>query len=105
MSLEARARGNAYRTRRTRVRRALHRSVVTFRHHHCEHTSPSETMRILPREQEKVFLHQVGFLAQKRLARGVRLNQAEATALIASVSVEGMLNHNLCCTALWNHAR
>lgn len=44
-------------------------------------------MRILPREQEKVLLHQVGFLAQKRLARGVRLNKTEATALIASVSV------------------
>ncbi|KAA1478514.1 urease [Dentipellis sp. KUC8613] len=41
-------------------------------------------MRILPREQEKVLLHQIGFLAQKRLARGVKLNQAEATALIAS---------------------
>ncbi|EJD06342.1 urease [Fomitiporia mediterranea MF3/22] len=41
-------------------------------------------MRILPREQEKLFLHQAGFLAQKRLARGLRLNQTEATALIAS---------------------
>ncbi|KAL5526948.1 URE1 [Sanghuangporus sanghuang] len=41
-------------------------------------------MRILPRDQEKLFLHQAGFLAQKRLARGLRLNQTEATALIAS---------------------
>ncbi|KAI0065525.1 urease [Artomyces pyxidatus] len=41
-------------------------------------------MRILPREQDKLLLSQVGFLAQKRLARGVRLNQTEATALIAS---------------------
>ncbi|KAL5503780.1 URE1 [Sanghuangporus vaninii] len=41
-------------------------------------------MRILPREQEKLFLHQAGFLAQKRLARGLKLNQTEATALIAS---------------------
>ena len=49
-------------------------------------SSGTEAMRILPREQEKVLLHQIGFLAQKRLARGVRLNQAEATALIASVS-------------------
>jgi urease len=30
------------------------------------------------------FYHQLGFLAQSRLARGLRLNQGEATALIAS---------------------
>ena len=59
-------------------------------------------MRLSPREHEKVALHQViyginpiisaadfchgqlGFLAQSRLARGLRLNQAEATALISS---------------------
>ncbi|KAI9454532.1 urease [Lactarius psammicola] len=41
-------------------------------------------MRLSPREHEKIALHQLGFLAQKRLARGLRLNQTEATALIAS---------------------
>ncbi|EGN98819.1 hypothetical protein SERLA73DRAFT_122690 [Serpula lacrymans var. lacrymans S7.3] len=41
-------------------------------------------MHILPREQEKIFLHQAGFLAQKRLARGLLLNRSEAIALIAS---------------------
>ncbi|KAF4614281.1 hypothetical protein D9613_007992 [Agrocybe pediades] len=41
-------------------------------------------MHIHPREVDKLLLHQAGFLAQKRLARGVRLNQTEATALIAS---------------------
>ncbi|THH04303.1 hypothetical protein EW145_g5626 [Phellinidium pouzarii] len=41
-------------------------------------------MHLLPREHEKLLLHQAGFLAQKRLARGLRLNQTEATALIAS---------------------
>ncbi|KAJ3554541.1 hypothetical protein NM688_g3056 [Phlebia brevispora] len=41
-------------------------------------------MRISPREQDKLLLHQAGFLAQKRLARGLRLNQTEAVALIAS---------------------
>lgn len=54
-------------------------------------------MRVLPREQEKVFLHQVGFLAQKRLARGVRLNQTEATALIASVSIVSVLDLGSYC--------
>ncbi|PWN51263.1 putative urease [Violaceomyces palustris] len=45
-------------------------------------------MHLLPRERDKLLLHQAGSLAQKRLARGVRLNQAEATALIASVLQE-----------------
>ncbi|KZW03452.1 urease [Exidia glandulosa HHB12029] len=45
-------------------------------------------MRILPREVDKLLLHQAGSLAQKRLARGLKLNLAEATALIASVLQE-----------------
>lgn len=39
---------------------------------------------LLPREMEKLGLHQAGFLAQKRLARGIRLNYTEAVALIAT---------------------
>ncbi|TPX35017.1 urease [Synchytrium microbalum] len=45
-------------------------------------------MRLVPKELDKILLHQVGFLAQKRLARGVRLNDTEACALIASQLVE-----------------
>ncbi|KAG8725175.1 Urease [Ceratobasidium sp. 395] len=41
-------------------------------------------MRLPPREHDKLLLHQLGALAQKRLARGVKLNLTEATALIAS---------------------
>ncbi|KAH0614714.1 uncharacterized protein H6S33_000350 [Morchella sextelata] len=41
-------------------------------------------MHLVPRELDKLLLSQVGYLAQKRLARGVRLNQTEATALIAN---------------------
>lgn len=37
---------------------------------------------------DKLVLHQAGFLAQKRLARGVRLNQPEAVALIATQLLE-----------------
>lgn len=43
---------------------------------------PRTTMHLAPREKDKIFLHQVGSLAQKRLARGVKLNVGEATALI-----------------------
>ncbi|GHJ85337.1 hypothetical protein NliqN6_1739 [Naganishia liquefaciens] len=40
-------------------------------------------MRLLPREQDKLLLSNLGFLAQKRLARGLKLNRSEAIALIA----------------------
>ena len=45
-------------------------------------------MRLSPRELDHLTLHNVGFLAQKRLARGLRLNYPEAVALIASVVLE-----------------
>lgn len=41
-------------------------------------------MKVVPREAEKLSLHNAGYLAQKRLARGLRLNHPEAAALIAT---------------------
>jgi urease subunit gamma/beta len=45
-------------------------------------------MHLTPREIDKLLLHQAGVLAQKRLARGVRLNYPEAVALIATQLLE-----------------
>ncbi len=45
-------------------------------------------MHLSPREIEKLMLHQAGVLAQKRLARGRRLNHPEAVALIATQVLE-----------------
>lgn len=45
-------------------------------------------MHLTPREIEKLMLHNAGFVAQKRLARGLRLNYPEAVALIAAVVLE-----------------
>ena len=45
-------------------------------------------MHLTPRELEKLTLHNAGFVAQKRLARGTRLNQPESVALIATVLME-----------------
>jgi urease len=45
-------------------------------------------MRLSPREVDKLALAQAGFLAQKRLASGIRLNHPEATALIAMQILE-----------------
>jgi urease subunit gamma/beta len=41
-----------------------------------------------PQEIDKLSLHQAGVLAQKRLARGTRLNYPEAVALIATQLLE-----------------
>ena len=45
-------------------------------------------MHLSPREIDKLLLHQAGVLAQKRLARGVRLNHPESVALIAMQLLE-----------------
>ena len=45
-------------------------------------------MHLSPREIEKLMLHNAGFVAQKRLARGLRLNYPETIALIATQILE-----------------
>src|SRR3977135_921539 len=45
-------------------------------------------MHLSPRESDKLLPHNAGFLAQKRLARGLRLNHPEAIALIATQILE-----------------
>ena len=45
-------------------------------------------MHLSPRELDKLVLHGAGVLAQKRLARGLRLSYPEAVALIATQLLE-----------------
>jgi urease subunit gamma/beta len=45
-------------------------------------------MHLTPRDLDKLVLHGAGFLAQKRLARGLRLNYPETVALIATQLLE-----------------
>jgi urease subunit gamma/beta len=45
-------------------------------------------MHLTPRELDKLVLHGAGSVAQKRLARGLRLGYPEAVALIATVLLE-----------------
>ena len=46
-------------------------------------------MDLSPREKDKLLIFMAGELAQKRLARGVRLNYPECTALISAAIMEG----------------
>jgi urease subunit gamma/beta len=45
-------------------------------------------MRLLPQEQERLLLFLAAELARSRRARGLRLNQAEATAIVADAICE-----------------
>jgi urease subunit gamma/beta len=45
-------------------------------------------MHLTPRDIDKLLLHGAGALAQKRLARGLRLNYPEAVALVATQLLE-----------------
>lgn len=45
-------------------------------------------MRLTPRDIEKLMLHQAGFVAQKRYARGLKLNYPETIALISTQILE-----------------
>ncbi len=45
-------------------------------------------MHLSPRDIDKLTLHGAGFLAQKRLARGLRLNYPEAVALVSAQLLE-----------------
>ncbi len=45
-------------------------------------------MHLSPREIEKLMLHNAGFLAQKRYARGLKLNYVETVALISAQLLE-----------------
>ncbi|MBD1433554.1 urease subunit gamma [Sphingobacterium sp. DN00404] len=45
-------------------------------------------MKLSPKEIEKLMLHNAGFVAQKRYARGIKLNYPESVALIATQLLE-----------------
>lgn len=61
-------------------------------------------MKLTPREIDHLVLHQCGFLAQKRLARGLKLNYTEATALIATVVLE-LIRDGKTCSELMSEGR
>lgn len=46
-------------------------------------------MELSPREKDKLLLFTAGLLAERRLARGLKLNYPEAVAFISSAILEG----------------
>ncbi|MES2324994.1 MAG: urease subunit beta [Pseudomonadota bacterium] len=46
-------------------------------------------MHLTPREKDKLLIFTAGLLAERRLARGLKLNYPEAVALISAAIMEG----------------
>lgn len=46
-------------------------------------------MELTPREKDKLLLFTAGLVAERRLARGLKLNYPEAIALISTAIMEG----------------
>jgi len=46
-------------------------------------------MELTPREKDKLMLFTAGLLAERRLARGLKLNYPEAVAFISAAILEG----------------
>src|SRR6202022_2111374 len=46
-------------------------------------------MNLTPREKDKLLIFTAGLLAEKRLARGLKLNHPEAVAYLAAALLEG----------------
>ena len=46
-------------------------------------------MELTPREKDKLLIFTAGLLAERRKARGVKLNHLEAVALISAAIMEG----------------
>jgi urease subunit gamma len=84
--------------RRTRVQRAgpgaVHGMRLALRWHNPARTNhlPREaatTMDLTPREKDKLLIFTASLLAERRRARGLKLNLPEATALITAAILEG----------------
>jgi urease subunit gamma len=51
--------------------------------------SPRTKMELTPREKDKLLIFTAGLLAERRKARGLKLNYPEAIALISAAVMEG----------------
>ena len=56
---------------------------------HLEHLKEGIDMELTPREKDKLLIFTAGLLAERRLARGLKLNYPEAVAFITAGILEG----------------
>ncbi|MDB5871494.1 MAG: urease subunit gamma [Ramlibacter sp.] len=53
------------------------------------HINPPAAMELTPREKDKLLIFTAALLAERRRARGLKLNYPEAVALISAAVMEG----------------
>jgi urease subunit gamma len=58
-------------------------------HEWTDADQPGETMELTPREKDKLLIFTAALLAERRKARGLKLNYPEAVALITAAIMEG----------------
>ena len=46
-------------------------------------------MRLTPRETDKLMIHMMAMVAEKRKAKGIKLNHPESVALITAAALDG----------------
>jgi urease gamma subunit len=62
-------------------------------------------MQLTPREKDKLLISMAAMVAQRRLARGVKLNHPEAIALISDFILEGARDGRSVAELMENGAR
>jgi urease subunit gamma len=62
---------------------------LPFVHSGLRSWPPGETMELTPREKDKLLIFTAGLLAERRRARGLKLNYPEAVAMISAAVMEG----------------
>ena len=77
------------RTKTGFVHQSMH--LVHVMHHKTGHASciDKTTMELTPREKDKLLIFTAALLAERRQARGLKLNYPEAVALISAAVMEG----------------
>ncbi len=60
-----------------------------LRHNALQYRPQDSTMELTPREKDKLLLFTAALLAERRKARGLKLNYPEAMALISAAVMEG----------------
>jgi urease subunit gamma len=63
-------------------------NLLTSGHTHNNRTSRTK-MELTPREKDKLLIFTAALLAERRMARGLKLNYPEAIALISAAVMEG----------------
>jgi len=64
-------------------------ALTYAKHRHLFEPNRNTAMELTPREKDKLLIFTAALLAERRMARGLKLNYPEAIALISAAVMEG----------------